>query len=32
MRAIRHGVAGRWIDELELPSNMGVVRAGRPPA
>jgi hypothetical protein len=32
MRAIRHGVAGPWIGELELPSNMGVVRAGRPPA
>jgi hypothetical protein len=32
MRAIRHGVAGRWIEELELPSNVGVVRAGRPPA
>jgi hypothetical protein len=32
MRAIRHGAAGPWIDELELPSNMGVVRAGRPPA
>jgi hypothetical protein len=31
-RAIRHGAAGRWIEELELPSNMGVVRAGRPPA
>ena len=30
-RAIRHGVAGRWIAELELPSNMGVVRAERPP-
>ena len=32
MRAIRHGVAGWWIDELELPSYMGVLRAGRPPA
>jgi len=32
VRAIRHGVAGRWIEELELPSNMSVVRAGRPPA
>jgi len=30
-RAIRHGVAGRWIGELELPSNMSVVRAERPP-
>jgi len=32
MRAIRHGVAGRWIEELELPSNMSVVRAERPSA
>jgi len=31
-RAIRHGVAGRWIVELELPSNMSVARAGHPPA
>jgi hypothetical protein len=31
-RAIRHGATGSWIEELELPSNMGVVRAGRPPA
>ena len=31
-RAIRHGAAGSWIEELELPANMGVVRAGRPPA
>jgi hypothetical protein len=31
-RAIRHGAAGRWIEELELPSNMSVVRAERPPA
>jgi hypothetical protein len=30
-RAIRHGVAGRWIDGLELPSNMSVARAERPP-
>jgi hypothetical protein len=30
-RAIRHGVAGRWIEELELPSSMSVVRAERPP-
>jgi hypothetical protein len=29
-RAIRHGVAGRWIEELELPSNMSVARAERP--
>jgi hypothetical protein len=32
MRAIRHGVTGRWIEELELPSNMAVARAERPPA
>jgi hypothetical protein len=27
MRALRHGVApGRWLDELELPSNVSVER------
>jgi hypothetical protein len=31
-RAIRHGVAGQWIEELELPCNMSVVRAERPSA
>jgi hypothetical protein len=31
-RAIRHGAAWSWIEELELSSNMGVGRAGRPPA
>src|SRR5438552_10179290 len=31
-RAIRHGVTGQWIGELELPSNMSVARAERPPA
>ena len=31
-RAIRHGAVGRWIEELELPSNVSVVRAERPPA
>jgi hypothetical protein len=31
-RAIRHGAAGRWIEALELPSNMSDVRAERPPA
>jgi hypothetical protein len=31
MRALKHGVSRRWLEELELPSNMGVVRAGRPP-
>jgi hypothetical protein len=31
MRAIRHGAAGRWIEELELPANMSVERAERPP-
>ena len=31
-RAIRHGAGGSWIEELELPANMGVVRAERPPA
>ena len=30
-RAIRHGVAGRWIEELELPSNMSIAWAERPP-
>jgi hypothetical protein len=30
-RAMRHGVAGRWIEALELPSSMSVVRAERPP-
>jgi len=29
MRAIRHGATGSWIGELELPSNMSVVRAER---
>ena len=29
-RAIRHGAAGLWIGELELPSNMSVARAQRP--
>jgi hypothetical protein len=31
MRAIRHGVTGSWIQELELPSNISVARAERPP-
>lgn len=31
-RAISHGVAGSWIEELELPSNMSVARAEGPPA
>ena len=31
-RAIRHGATWRWIEELDLPSNMGVERAGHPPA
>ena len=31
MRALRHGAAGPWIDELELPSNISVDRAERPP-
>ncbi|HEY7263457.1 MAG TPA: hypothetical protein VH589_18460 [Trebonia sp.] len=30
-RAIRHGAAGRWIEALELPSNMSVARAQRRP-
>jgi hypothetical protein len=30
IRAIRHGAVGSWIGELELPSNMSVVRAERP--
>lgn len=29
-RAIRHGATGSWIEELELPSNMSVIRAERP--
>ena len=29
-RAIRHGVTGLWIAELELPSNMSLARAERP--
>lgn len=31
-RAFQHGAAGSWIEELELPSNMSVVRVERPPA
>jgi len=31
-RAFSRRVAGSWIEELELPSYMGVIRAGRPPA
>jgi hypothetical protein len=30
LRAIRHGATGSWIEELELPSNVSVVRAERP--
>lgn len=30
-RAIRHGATGSWIGELELPSNMSVIRAERSP-
>jgi hypothetical protein len=30
-RAIRRGATGSWIGELELPSNMSVIRAERPP-
>jgi hypothetical protein len=30
-RAIRHGSVGRWVETLELPSNMSVTRA-EPPA
>ena len=29
-RAIRHGVTGSWIGNLELPSSMSVARAERP--
>jgi hypothetical protein len=29
MRAIRHGVGVAWIDDLEMPSSMAVVRATR---
>lgn len=31
MRALRHGAAGPWIDEMDLPSNISVSRAERPP-
>ena len=31
-RAVRHGAVGRWLEELELPSNVSFVRAGRPSA
>lgn len=31
-RAIRRGATGRWMEDLELPSNMSSLRAGRPPA
>lgn len=31
-RAIRHGAVGSWIEDLELPSSISVVRATRPPA
>jgi hypothetical protein len=30
-RAIRHGAGGSWLSELELPSNMSLVRMERPP-
>jgi hypothetical protein len=30
-RAFKHRAAGLWIDELELPSNMSIVRMERPP-
>ena len=29
LRAIRHGVAPRWLDDLELPANVSFVRAER---
>jgi hypothetical protein len=29
-RAVRRGAVGRWIEELELPSNISFVRAERP--
>jgi len=29
-RAIEHGAGGPWIEELELPSNISVVRMERP--
>ncbi len=33
MRALRHGVSpGPWLDELELPSNIGIMRSGEPSA
>ena len=30
-RAIRHGAAGSWVGQLELPSSMAVARAEGPP-
>lgn len=30
MRAIRHRVTGRWLDELERPCGMSIARAGCP--
>jgi hypothetical protein len=30
-RAIRHRASGSWVGELELPSNMSVIRAQRNP-
>lgn len=29
-RAIKHGAGGAWLEELELPSNLSLVRAERP--
>lgn len=30
-RAIRRGVTGSWIGDLELPSNISIIQAERPP-
>ena len=30
-RAISHGAAGQWMEDLELPTSMSVMRAERPP-
>ena len=30
MRAVAHGAGGPWLEELELPSNVSVVRMERP--
>ena len=31
-RAIRHGAVGQWLEDLELPANVSLIRAERHPA